>query len=205
MSVIESCPHKARRVQPRRISLAARPVVPQNSAMAADLTVVRETLRALFARDLASVDAQVAAYPDDESLWLRPPGISNPGGNLVLHIAGNLRHFLGATLGGTAYVRDRDGEFSKRGLTRDELRAEVRAAMADVDSALSGLGADQLESPYPLAIMERRLRTIDFLTHLAAHLTYHLGQLDYHRRLLTPDPKAVETVSVRAIPELSEK
>lgn len=205
MSVIESWHHKARGVRPGRISLAARPVPPQNSRMSADLTVVRDTLKAIFARDLASVDAEVAAYPDDDSLWLRPAGISNSAGNLVLHIAGNLRHFLGATFGGTGYVRDRDAEFSRRGLTRDELRAEVRAAMADVDSALSHLGTDQLESPYPLAIMERRLRTVDFLTHLAAHLTYHLGQLDYHRRLLTADPKTVETVSVRAIPELIEE
>lgn len=154
----------------------------------------------MLLRDLRAVDRQVAAYPDDASLWITPPGISNSGGNLALHAAGNLRHFVGAVFGKNGYVRDRDAEFSKKGLSREEVRAEVNAAIEDVDRGLDHVDAAQLAAAYPLPIRERTFRTADFLTHLAVHLTYHLGQIDYHRRLLTENPTAVETLPLLEIP-----
>jgi len=86
-------------------------------------------------------------------------------------------------------------------LSREQLRAEVRATISDLESAFEKIAVAQLESPYPLLIQERRVSTVDWLVHLSAHLGYHLGQIDYHRRLLTPNPQAADAVSVREIPE----
>jgi len=165
--------------------------------------LLRNAVRMTMLRDLQSLEQEIDAYPDDEALWLTPPGISNSAGNLVLHLAGNLRHFVGATLGQTGYVRNRDAEFGDRGLSREELRAEVRAAIADVDRTLTDLDDVQLQSVFPLPVgqSQKRVLTSDFLVHLAVHLTYHLGQIDYHRRLLTAGASPVDTVSLKDIPE----
>ena len=154
-------------------------------------------------RDLRSLDAQVAAYPDDESMWKVVPGISNSGGNLALHLAGNLRHFIGATLGGTGYIRNRDAEFATKGITRDEIRGILNAAIEETGSTLDKIDGSVFDSVYPLPIAERRVRTGEFLIHLAAHFTYHLGQLDYHRRILTENPIPVENLSVKKLREVA--
>ena len=166
-------------------------------------TLLRDAVRMTMLRDLESLEREIDAYPDDESVWLTPPGINNSAGNLVLHLAGNLRHFVGATLGQTGYVRNRDAEFNDRGLSREELLAEVRAAVTDVDKTLAGLDDAQLGSVFPLPVgqSQKRVLTSDWLVHLAVHLTYHLGQIDYHRRLLTAVASPVDTVSVKDIPE----
>jgi uncharacterized damage-inducible protein DinB len=162
-------------------------------------SLVRDALKVVVLRDLRSLDAQVAAYPDDESLWKLVPGIGNAGGNLALHLAGNLRHFIGAQLGGTGYVRNRDAEFATKGLTRSEIREIVRAATDEIGASLDKVDDAVLSRPFPLLIAERRVRTGEFLIHLAAHFTYHLGQLDYHRRILTDNPTPVVNLSVKEL------
>lgn len=162
-------------------------------------SLIRDALRVVILRDMRSLDAQVAAYPDDESLWKLVPGIGNSGGNLALHLAGNLRHFIGAQLGGTGYVRNRDAEFAAKGMTRSEVREIVQAAIAEIDASLDKVDDEVLSRPFPLLIAERRVGTGEFLIHLAAHFTYHLGQLDYHRRILTSDPTPVVNLSVKGL------
>ncbi|MCB0505039.1 MAG: DinB superfamily protein, partial [Cyclobacteriaceae bacterium] len=58
-------------------------------------------LKELFERDLTQLEKEIDLYKKEEDLWLLPEGISNTGGNLCLHIAGNLQHFIGHVLGGT--------------------------------------------------------------------------------------------------------
>lgn len=164
--------------------------------------MIRESLRTIILRDLRSLQNEVAAYPDDTALWKVAPGISNSAGTLVLHLTGNLRHFTGAVLGNTGYVRDRQAEFSTRDLTRAELSEEIHAAMADLDATFDQLSDGHLEAAYPIPVGDRRVRTIEFMIHLAVHLTYHLGQIDYHRRLLTPGAAAVDTISIRDLTEM---
>jgi septum formation protein len=108
------------------------------------------TLAHLLARELAAARREVLAYPDDETPWQTLPGWPNTGGTLALHLAGNLRHFVGTILGGEAYVRDRDGEFDRRNLGREELAAELATAEATVRAVLPALGAGQLEGPAPV-------------------------------------------------------
>jgi uncharacterized damage-inducible protein DinB len=168
-----------------------------------DLLILRDAVRVMLLRELRALDREIAAYPDDQSLWQTPAGISNSAGTLVLHLAGNLRHFIGAALGESGYIRNREAEFSTKDLSREELQAEVRATITDLERALDGITAAQLEAPYPLIIQDRRVRTADWLVHLSVHLGYHLGQIDYHRRLLTSDPQAADVVSIRELPDLN--
>lgn len=166
-----------------------------------------DELRTVIGRDLQAVAREVEAYGSNEALWRTVPGVTNTGGILALHLAGNLRHFIGATLGGTGYVRDRDAEFAPRGaphalplMPRAEVAAEVRRAAEEVEATLRALAPVRLAEPYPLAIVGRRVRTAQFLMHLASHLGYHLGQLDYHRRIT--DPAAQGPAGAMSIEEL---
>jgi uncharacterized damage-inducible protein DinB len=154
-----------------------------------------EHLHAIMRRDLRALRRQVEAYPDDASLWATPPGIANSCGTLVLHLAGNLRAYVGQVIGGIAYERDRPREFAARGQPRAELLRELDAASAAVDAALPRLTAEVLASEFPLAIGAVRVNTQDFLLHCAVHLGYHLGQVDYHRRLTTTSTHSVATVA----------
>lgn len=161
---------------------------------------VRDALRTLILRELRAVRREIEKYPDDASVWRAVPGIPNTAGTLALHLAGNLQHFLGAGLARDGYTRDRDAEFARRGVPRTELLAELDRATGSVDRALSQLTDDQMEAVYPLPLPTGRVNTLVWVMHLASHLAYHLGQLDYHRRVVTGDAAGVDAVSVRELP-----
>lgn len=166
--------------------------------MDSDSSLLIDALRTMYLRDLRATDAEVAAYPDEASLWLIAPGISNPAGTLAIHIAGNLRHFVGGMIGKTGYIRDRDAEFNARNVPREKIRADIATAIDEVMSTLDRLTDVDMakEFPIPVGQAKTRVRTSDWLVHLATHLTYHLGQIDYHRRLLTPNPVSVDNLSL---------
>ncbi len=155
-----------------------------------------EIIRSILLRDLRALAREVDAYPGDDVLWRVAPGISNSGGTLVLHLLGNLQHFVGAVFGRTGYVRDREAEFATRDLSRAELRRRIEAAAEAVDATLARVTPEQWEADYPAPIAGRTIGTADFLVHLVAHLAYHLGQIDYHRRMLVPGAAGVDAVSV---------
>ena len=140
----------------------------------------------IVGRDLDALGAQLARYPDDASLWRVAGTVTNAPGNLVLHVVGNLRHYVGGVLGRSGYVRHRDEEFSRQGLTRDELLALVRSCRSEVVPVLAGLSDEVLAGAYPgeLPPSMRGATTRRFLLHLSGHLMWHLGQVDYHRRLV---------------------
>ncbi len=102
-------------------------------------------------------------------------------------------------LGETGYKRDRNLEFSAKGLTRSELTAIVQAATTELSAAFDKITDEQLDSEYPVVVLDQKLSTLEFLTHLAVHLSYHLGQIDYHRRLLTDSSQSVDTMSPREL------
>lgn len=156
---------------------------------------MRDALRILLLRDLDSFRREVELFPDEDMPWKTLPGISNSGGNLALHAAGNLLHFIGAVLGGTGYVRDRPTEFSRRSGTRAEVAGEVLRAREVVDTVLGRLTDEDFARPYPELINGRRFLTGDFLLHLSTHLAFHLGQAGYLRRGLTGDATSSGAVS----------
>ena len=154
---------------------------------------------AILDRDLRTLRREVEAYPDERGLWQEVPGISNVAGTLALHLAGNLQHYLGAHLAGTGYVRDRPAEFARRDVPRAELIRQIEAARAAVKAALSGPKLPDLTAVYPEKIGTSQVVVGDYLIHLATHLAYHLGQIDYHRRVVTGSRSAVDAVQPREL------
>jgi uncharacterized damage-inducible protein DinB len=142
-------------------------------------------LSELYERDLNKLKDEVLKYNNESDLWKMGGEIPNSAGNLTLHLIGNLKHFIGTVLGGTAYVRDRDLEFSDDAVPRDLLIAGILETQSVVKDTLAKLSADDLEKTYPIEVFGRPMSTEYFLVHLSTHLNYHLGQINYHRRLLS--------------------
>lgn len=152
-------------------------------------------LHAVLRRDLRALRREVEAYSDDAAIWATPPGVANSCGTLVLHLAGNLRTYIGHVLGGITYERDRPREFAARDLPRAELLRVLDDTMDAVDRSLPRVTDAVLGSEFPLAIGTVRVNTQEFLLHCAVHLGYHLGQVDYHRRITTASPATVATLA----------
>jgi hypothetical protein len=156
-------------------------------------------LRRVIIRDVSSVRAEIAGYSNDAQIWATPPGMNNAGGTLVLHLVGNIRHLIGAQLGRTDYVRDRDAEFNSRNTSRSDLIALVDKAIADAEKGFAAIRDEDLDRAFPVDVGGVRLSTGQLLVHITAHLAYHLGQLDYHRRVVTGSNQPAGTVSIGAL------
>jgi hypothetical protein len=163
---------------------------------------MKEWITNVITRELKALRREIEAYPSDEAMWEVLPGIANPGGNLALHLAGNIQYFLGNVLGKNGYVRNRDAEFGSRDVPRNELLREIDNAIAAVETGMGKISESDLARPYPESVGGVRSTTGAFLAHFATHLAYHLGQVDYHRRILTGESK---TVKAMALAELGGK
>lgn len=146
--------------------------------------MLKETLTGIFERDLKKLITEINLYPDEANLWIIKECISNSAGNLCLHLTGNLNHFIGATLGNTGYVRHRDDEFSLKNIPRQDLILNIENCILIINAALNELPEADLEKDFPLEVFGGKIKTEFMLIHLATHLSYHLGQINYHRRLL---------------------
>jgi uncharacterized damage-inducible protein DinB len=160
------------------------------------MTPLATDLLILLRRDLRCLAREVALFPDDATLWRTVPGIANSAGNLALHVAGNLQHFVGAVLGGSGYLRQREQEFGQREGTRAEVVAALEAALEGVERTLPALEPAALAAPFPVAVAGVQPPTGHFLLHLAVHLGFHLGQAGYLRRALTGDPASAGGMGV---------
>jgi len=138
----------------------------------------------LFYRDLNKLKTEIMLYTKEENLWITEKNISNTAGNLCLHISGNLNHFIGKQLGGTDYIRDRALEFSAKNVARASLLEGIEETIEMVEETFGKMDPSILNTTYPIEVFGEPVTTGYFLTHLATHLSYHLGQINYHRRLL---------------------
>jgi DinB superfamily len=141
-------------------------------------------LAAIYRRDLTRLTQELRAFPDDGSLWRKAPGMNNSAGNLALHLEGNLREYIGRQLGGIAYQRHRDQEFSQAGVRPDELADRIQSVAEIVSGIVAGLTASDLEAMYPGDVIGIPLSKGQTLIQLLAHMNYHLGQIDASRRAL---------------------
>lgn len=142
------------------------------------------TLQTLFTRDLNRLKKEIASYTDECNLWLTDKNISNSAGNLCLHLIGNLNTYIGKELGGTNYARNRDAEFSMKNIPRPALLEKIEDTILIVGQTLEHLGEEKLKMEFPVLVFEKKTSTEYMLIHLTTHLAYHLGQINYHRRLL---------------------
>jgi hypothetical protein len=148
------------------------------------MIIILETLIKLFDRDLQKLEEEINLYQSEEAIWKTAGEIKNPAGNLCLHLCGNLQHYIGKNLGQTNYVRNRDNEFAAKGISKVELIAEIQKTKQTVHDALETLKPSVLETEYVEKVYDFPMTTAYFLIHLTAHFSYHLGQINYHRRLL---------------------
>jgi uncharacterized damage-inducible protein DinB len=146
--------------------------------------MISQNLKSLFTRDLNKLKTEIEAYQDEANIWKTDKSVSNSAGNLCLHLVGNLSHFVGAILGNSGYVRTRELEFSLKDVPRAELIKKIEETLHIVTSTLDNLSTEDLEKEYPLEPFGYAMTTEYFLMHLFGHLSYHLGQVNYHRRLL---------------------
>jgi hypothetical protein len=146
--------------------------------------MLTETLKSLFTRDLNKLKLEIESYQDESKIWVIDKNISNSAGNLCLHLIGNINNFIGAEIGKTGYIRNRELEFSLKNVPRTELIMKIEDTIVVVNNALDRLTEADLQSIYPLVVFEKEMTTEFFLVHLSVHLGYHLGQINYHRRLV---------------------
>ena len=136
----------------------------------------------LFERDMDRLHAEINLYKDETLLWKTIGTTTNTAGNLCLHLVGNLNHFIGAVLGNSGYVRERDAEFTLKNIPKRELLASIFDVKKTMMHTLETLSPEDLKSDYPLQPFGYPVSTGYFLLHLSGHLNYHLGQINYHRR-----------------------
>jgi len=141
-------------------------------------------INVFFERDLDKLIQEINSFKNEQDIWKIKTGITNSAGNLTTHLLGNLNHFIGKTLGNTDYVRNRDEEFSIKNLSREKLVADIRSLQQVIKNTLPNLSSEDLKKEFPIQIRNEVYSTENMLTYLLAHLNYHLGQVNYLRRML---------------------
>jgi uncharacterized damage-inducible protein DinB len=141
-------------------------------------------ITALLTRDLTKLKTEIEAYTNEANIWRIEKNIANSAGNLCLHLVGNLNTYIGAVLGNTGYQRNRDAEFSLKNVPRTELLEKINDTIKIINDVVPSLSEKQLQEDYPMIVLKEATSTEFFLVHLATHLGYHLGQINYHRRLI---------------------
>ncbi|GJQ61344.1 MAG: hypothetical protein SCALA702_03970 [Melioribacteraceae bacterium] len=158
-----------------------------------------EELKKLYVRELNTLKKELLFFLTDEQIWETPEGITNSAGNLILHVCGNLRFFIGNKLGETGYIRDRETEFSSKNLSRAELLAELARTIKEVEESLSRISEESLSENYPIEVGGVILTKKQFLLHLEAHLAFHVGQVGYLRRIVCMDNRSTNPLSVKEL------
>ncbi len=141
-------------------------------------------LSILFTRDLNRLKSEINAYENEQNLWIVVDGITNSAGNLCLHLNGNLKAFIGAELGDSGYVRDRPREFNDKNIARSQMVKNIDQTIEVVNQTLAKLNPSELAATYPKEVFGSPMTNEYFLFHLYGHLNYHLGQINYHRRII---------------------
>lgn len=146
--------------------------------------MIQQILIELFERDLNKLSNEIKAYQNEETLWLLKGDIKNTAGNLTMHLIGNLNHFIGNALGQTNYIRQREHEFSGKE-SRAALLIQIEQTKSLVSKTINDLSNEDMEQNFSIRVFDRDHSVTHFLMHLSTHLNYHLGQINYHRRLAT--------------------
>ncbi|MFQ3173319.1 MAG: putative damage-inducible protein DinB [Flavobacterium sp.] len=144
-----------------------------------------ETLKTLFNRDLNSLKYEIELYHNENDIWKIRKGITNSAGNLCLHLVGNLNTYIGNVFGKTNYDRNRELEFSLKDIPKSELIKKIEETINVVNDALDKVSEEELKMDFPLLVLKEKTSTEFILIHFTTHLAYHLGQINYHRRLLS--------------------
>ena len=146
--------------------------------------MITTVLISLYEKELDKLAEEINAYTSDEQLWKISGDILNSGGNLCLHITGSLQHFIGATLGDSGYIRNREAEFKLKNIPRQKLLEEIENSKRVVIDTLEQVSKKELDSEFPIRVLDEPATTEYMLVFFLRHVGYHIGQINYHRRLV---------------------
>lgn len=146
--------------------------------------MILNSLKSIFDRDIEKVKKELSLYQHEENIWKIKKNIKNSGGNLTLHLIGNLKHFIGAIMGESGYIRNREAEFTDIHIPVQDMLRQLDEVKTVIHNTFARISSEDLEKKYPVNVFGYEMNTMYFLMHLIAHLNYHLGQINYHRRLL---------------------
>jgi hypothetical protein len=146
--------------------------------------MLNSVLANFYERDIRKMIEEVNLFRNEEDLWRTQGSVKNSSGNLVLHIIGGLNHLIGATLAQTGYVRDRDQEFIRKGVERKILVVQLEELIPMINETVNALSKEDMEAEYPIFFDKSGTSTGYVLLQLLLHLNYHLGQVNYLRRVL---------------------
>lgn len=148
------------------------------------MTETVKSLKEIFVRDLDRLSKEIESFSNESQLWNISGSIKNSPGNLCLHICGNLKFFIGTNIGNTGYVRQRDDEFGLKNVPKSDLLQNIQETNKIVEASLNKFDTSLLDQPFPIEVFGKPIAHINFLIHLSGHLNYHLGQINYNRRLI---------------------
>ena len=143
-----------------------------------------ESLKKLFKRDLNRLKTEIESYTAEKNMWVIDKEISNSAGNLCLHLLGNLNAYIGVGLAHTGYIRNRELEFADKNIPKELLLKQIEITIDVVEKGLNSLTESRMGTDFPLVIWDQSTEMEYTLIHLLTHLNYHLGQINYHRRLV---------------------
>jgi hypothetical protein len=146
--------------------------------------MLNNVLANFYERDIRRLIEEVNLFREEEDLWRTQGSVKNSSGNLVLHIIGGLNYLIGATLAQTGYVRDRNQEFIRKGVERKVLVAQLEELIPMIRETVNAFTPEQMEAEYPLIFDNAKVSVSYILVQLLGHLNYHLGQVNYLRRVL---------------------
>lgn len=143
-----------------------------------------EFIKSSITINLQKLKTEITSYKTPANIWKVEGNISNSAGNLCLHLLGNINHFICAALENTGYVRNRDLEFSQKNIPVEVLAAQIDDTVGAVENTFDKMTTASLDQEYPLVFNNQKLTTEQMLVNIISHLNYHLGQINYHKRLL---------------------
>ena len=146
--------------------------------------MLNNELANLYERDISKLIEEINLFKNEEDLWRTTGSVKNSCGNLVLHIIGGMNYLIGTTLAHTEYVRNRDQEFIQKNVEKKELIAKLEELITIINQTLNRLTPEQMENEYPIFFDKPKTSVSYVLVQLLAHLNYHLGQVNYLRRIL---------------------
>jgi hypothetical protein len=146
--------------------------------------MLNNELANFYERDISKLIEEINLFKNEEDLWRTTGSVKNSCGNLVLHIIGGMNYLIGTALAHTEYVRNRDQEFIQKNVEKKELIAKLEELITIINQTLNRLTPEQMENEYPIFFDKPKTSVSYVLVQLLAHLNYHLGQVNYLRRIL---------------------
>lgn len=142
------------------------------------MTITAEIF-SIFKKELENLSKEINSYPNEDSLWVNLPNKTSSAGALTLHLIGNIQQTIGILLYHPPKISHWE---TATKITRKQLTTEIELTIETLRLALSPMRDSELKREFPQKIDSESVTTGKVLIELFGHLTYHLGQIHYHRK-----------------------